>query len=192
MRTSAIALLAAAALSLAACGDDEEDAASTTPTATAPPFTTATTPSVPKTTTAAAASVDNPRRLRISKDVSKKPEIPKPRGAAPTSLLQRDIVDGKGRTARRGDMVRVHYVGVLFDTGEQFDASWDAERPFPFTLGRQEVIPGWDQGVAGMKVGGRRLLIIPPSLAYGSAGQGPIPPNATLVFVVDLLDVERG
>lgn len=186
MRRPAIALLATAALGVAACGDDEEDTAGGT-TATAAPFTTATTPPTPTTRTV--RNSDNAARLKISKDVSRKPKIPKPTGAPPTSLQQRDIVVGKGRTARRGDMLRMHYVGVLFDTGEQFDASWDSNRPFSFTLGAQEVIPGWDDGIRGMKVGGRRLLAIPPSLAYGATGQGPIPPNAALVFVVDLLNV---
>ncbi len=99
-----------------------------------------------------------------------------------------DVVDGKGRAAKAGDNLVVHYVGVLYKTGKQFDASWDGGRPFPFTLGQGAVIPGWDQGLQGMKVGGRRLLIIPPDLAYGAQGQGSIGPNETLVFVVDLLN----
>ena len=189
MRNPAIALLATAAIALAACGDDESDTASP-PTTTAAPFTTATTPPTPTTRTA--ANIDDARRLKISKDTSSKPKIPKPSGGAPTSLMQRDIVVGKGRTARRGDKLVMHYVGVLHETGEQFDASWDSNRPFSFTLGGMDVIPGWDQGIEGMKVGGRRLLIIPPDLAYGSTGQGPIPPDAALVFVVDLLNVSRG
>ena len=82
----------------------------------------------------------------------------------------------------------VQYVGVNYKTGKEFDASWDRGEPFSFTLGADQVIPGWDQGVAGMKVGGRRELIIPPQLGYGSTGEPPaIPPNETLIFVVDLL-----
>jgi len=85
--------------------------------------------------------------------------------------------------------VTVQYVGVDYKTGKQFDASWDRGEPFPFTLGNSEVIPGWEQGVEGMKVGGRRELIIPPQLAYGSTGSPPlIAPNETLVFVIDLLE----
>jgi peptidylprolyl isomerase len=87
--------------------------------------------------------------------------------------------------------VSVQYVGVNFSNGQQFDASWDSGQPFEFPLGGGSVIPGWDQGVEGMKVGGRRELIIPPDLGYGAQGQPPdIPPNETLVFVIDLLDVK--
>ncbi|MGH2943414.1 MAG: FKBP-type peptidyl-prolyl cis-trans isomerase [Solirubrobacteraceae bacterium] len=121
--------------------------------------------------------------------MSSKPEIPKPSGKPPTKLVTKDIVVGKGRAAQAGDNVVVHYVGVLHRTGEQFDASWDAGSPFAFALGQGNVIAGWDQGVEGMKIGGRRLLTIPPDLAYGEQGQGSIGPNETLVFVVDLLNV---
>lgn len=188
MRARAIALLAAAAVGVGACGDSEDEtdlpaAVPATPAETTPAETTAAAGGTP---TAAA------KKSGISTDMSSKPEIPKPSGKEPTKLVKTDIVKGKGATAKAGDNVVVHYVGVLFSDGEQFDASWDSGRPFPFVLGQGDVIPGWDQGVEGMKVGGRRLLTIPPDLAYGEAGQGSIGPNATLVFAVDLLNVTAG
>jgi peptidylprolyl isomerase len=130
---------------------------------------------------------------RVSRRLERKPTIGQPEGEPPAELVVRDVVRGEGRTARAGDTVTVQYVGVAWSTGEQFDASWDAGQPFTFPLGAQQVIPGWDQGVAGMRVGGRRELVIPPDLAYGPAGSPPaIGPNETLVFAVDLVEVERG
>lgn len=124
-------------------------------------------------------------------DTSVKPVIEVPEEDPPTELETEDIVSGDGATAEAGDQLTMQYVGVLYDTGEQFDASWDTGQPFQFELGAGNVIPGWDEGIEGMKVGGRRQLTIPPDLAYGPAGQPPdIGPNATLVFVVDLLDVK--
>jgi peptidylprolyl isomerase len=164
MPTRALALLAAVAALASAgagCGGDGEEQ-----TATAP---------------------DEPQSTAISTDLTTKPEIPRPTGDPPADLVTEDVVVGDGRTARRGDRVTVHYVGVNFSTGEQFDASWDSGQPLTFPLGRGQVIPGWDRGVAGMRVGGRRKLVIPPQLAYGAQGYPPaIPPNETLVFVVDL------
>ncbi|MCP5024669.1 MAG: peptidylprolyl isomerase [Actinomycetia bacterium] len=122
-------------------------------------------------------------------DPGPKPEVELPDGEAPTELVIEDLVDGDGAEAAPGDEVEVHYVGVLFDTGEQFDASWDRGQTFSFKLGQGEVIQGWDQGFAGMKVGGRRMLTIPSDLAYGPAGSGTIGPDATLVFVVDLVSI---
>jgi peptidylprolyl isomerase len=120
-----------------------------------------------------------------------KPKVTVPKGAPPKKLKVKDLEEGNGASAKAGDAVTVNYVGVNYKTGKEFDASWDRGEPFTFTLGAGEVIPGWDQGVAGMKVGGRRELIIPPSLGYGSAGAPPaIPPNETLIFVVDLVSVE--
>ena len=103
-------------------------------------------------------------------DTSVKPEIPKPSGSPPRKLEKEDIVKGKGPAAKAGDTVVVHYAGVSFSTGEEFDASWNAGQPFSFPLGGGAVIPGWDEGVAGMRKGGRRQLTIPPELAYGAAG----------------------
>jgi len=129
----------------------------------------------------------------VSADLSAKPTIEVPSGPAPSELVTKDIVTGDGATAEQGDTVKVQYVGVDYATGKQFDASWDSGKPFSFQLGAGNVIPGWDQGVEGMKVGGRRELIVPPELAYGAQGQPPtIGPNATLIFVVDLLDVKSG
>jgi peptidylprolyl isomerase len=124
-------------------------------------------------------------------DTDVKPAIDKPTGSPPDKLVKEDIVKGKGRAAKSGDTVSVQYVGVNFSNGQEFDASWDRGQPFSFPLGAGQVIPGWDKGVAGMKVGGRRQLTIPPELGYGAQGSPPaIPPNETLVFVVDLLEIQ--
>lgn len=166
MRTGRIiALVAAAVVALAGCGSSQK-AGSSEP-----------------------GSVSLPAE---STDINVKPVIPKPEGEPPVGLQARDVVQGNGATAESGDQVTVDYVGVSWSTGEQFDASWDNGRPFPFRLGAGEVIPGWDQGVSGMRVGGRRQLVIPPDLAYGPQGRPPvIGPNETLVFVVDLKKVKK-
>jgi peptidylprolyl isomerase len=120
-----------------------------------------------------------------------KPKVTVPKGAPPKKLVIEEIEKGSGATAKSGDEVTVQYVGVNYKNGKEFDSSWSRNQPFSFNLGAGEVIPGWDQGIAGMKVGGRRELIIPPSLAYGSAGAPPsIGPNETLIFVVDLLEAK--
>jgi peptidylprolyl isomerase len=120
-----------------------------------------------------------------------KPEITVPKGKAPKELVVNDIERGAGKAAQTGDQVTVQYVGISFLNGRQFDASWDRGEPFEFQLGAGSVIPGWDQGVTGMRVGGRRQLVIPPDLAYGADGQPPtIGPNETLVFVIDLVSVQ--
>ncbi len=123
--------------------------------------------------------------------MNEKPEVVVPSGQAPSYQLEReDLVVGDGAEATAGSIVEVHYVGVSWKTGEQFDASWDRGSTFKFGLGKGQVIAGWDQGVAGMKVGGRRRITIPPMLAYGKRGAGRvIGPDETLVFVVDLLGV---
>ncbi|MEV3992269.1 FKBP-type peptidyl-prolyl cis-trans isomerase [Streptomyces sp. NPDC049837] len=120
-----------------------------------------------------------------------KPEIDFPEGPAPTELQIEDIWEGDGPEAKAGATVQVHYVGVAFSTGEEFDASWNRGKPLAFQLGAGQVIQGWDQGVQGMKVGGRRKLTIPPHLAYGDrgAGGGVIAPGETLIFVCDLVAV---
>jgi peptidylprolyl isomerase len=119
-----------------------------------------------------------------------KPDVTIPEGHPPTELGIEDLELGDGHEATSGREVEVHYVGVSWSSGRQFDASWDRGEPFSFRLGAGQVIPGWDQGVAGMRIGGRRRLTIPPALAYGSRGAGGvIGPDETLVFVVDLLDV---
>jgi peptidylprolyl isomerase len=117
-----------------------------------------------------------------------KPEIDFPEGAAPKDLEITDVWEGDGKVAGPGDTVDVHYVGVAFSSGEEFDASWNRGEPLRFRLGVGQVIAGWDQGVQGMKVGGRRKLVIPPHLAYGERGApGAIKPNETLIFVCDLV-----
>lgn len=121
----------------------------------------------------------------------RRPEVAIPAEAAPAELVVDEEVVGDGAEAVSGSEVTVHYVGVSWSTGAQFDASWDRMEPFRFSLGRGQVIQGWDDGVVGMKVGGRRRLTIPAHLGYGSAGAGGvIAPNETLVFVVDLLAVD--
>ena len=163
--SAALAALVAALLAtaLAACGDDEDGSSA-------------------GTTTAA-----EERPAAITKELDVKPRIPKPSGPPPTELVKEDIVVGKGPAAKPGDRVTVHYVGVTFTYGDQFDASWDKQRPFTFELGKGNVIQGWEQGVPGMKVDGRRMLTIPADMAYGAQGQPPeIPPNEPLVFVIDL------
>jgi peptidylprolyl isomerase len=160
-----LALIAAvcAVLAVAACGDDDSSAESTTSTTTE-------------------ASAEPPQT---------KPNVTVPKGAPPTQLETKDLVEGSGAEAKAGNQVTVQYVGVNYKNGKEFDASWDRGEPFSFALGAGEVISGWDQGVAGMKVGGRRELIIPPELAYGEAGAPPaIGPEETLIFVVDLVAVK--
>ena len=119
-----------------------------------------------------------------------KPEIDFPDGPPPSDLEVTDITPGEGTEATSGKTVSVHYVGVAHSSGEEFDASYNRGEPLSFRLGVGQVIAGWDQGVAGMRVGGRRRLVIPPQLAYGDRGAGGvIQPGETLIFVVDLLDV---
>jgi len=119
-----------------------------------------------------------------------KPVVRIPDGAPPSELQIEDVVHGDGTEAVAGTTCSMHYVGVSWSSGTQFDASWDRGSPFSFQLGAGMVISGWDQGVAGMKVGGRRRLTIPPEMGYGARGAGgAIGPNETLVFVVDLLGV---
>ena len=122
---------------------------------------------------------------------NEKPEIDIPDGQSPSYQLEiDDIAVGDGEEARSGHTVEVHYVGVSWSNGQEFDASWDRGDTFKFGLGKGQVIPGWDQGVAGMKVGGRRRITIPPDLGYGKRGAGGvIGPDETLVFVVDLIGV---
>jgi FKBP-type peptidyl-prolyl cis-trans isomerase len=174
----------AASLALAACGGGTKTApipsgAPGEATVTSAAITTPK-PSPPTPAIKALAA-------QAGSDTKTKPKIPKPTGKPPTSLIEDDIVTGTGKAATSGDSVTVDYVGVSWSTGKEFDSSWKRKQTFPFTLGQGSVIRGWDQGVAGMKVGGRRMLVIPPDLAYGASGSPPsIGPNETLVFVIDL------
>ncbi len=124
-------------------------------------------------------------------DSTTKPDVSVPAGDPPGELQVTDLVEGTGDEAVAGSTVHVHYVGVSWSTGQQFDASWDRGAPLAFPLGAGRVIQGWDDGVTGMKVGGRRQLVIPPHLAYGDRGAGGvIAPGETLVFVCDLEQVD--
>ncbi len=123
-------------------------------------------------------------------DTNERPAVTVPEGELPTELVIVDEVEGQGAEAVAGAQVQVDYVGVSWSTGREFDASWNRNQPLAFTLGRGEVIQGWDSGVAGMRVGGRRTIIIPPHLGYGAAGAGGvIAPNETLIFTVDLRSI---
>ena len=126
-------------------------------------------------------------------DLNVKPVIPKPQGNPPGTMQVRDVVQGTGKAAESGDKLTVQYVGVSWSTGQEFDSSWSRGKPpFNFKLGAGMVIPGWDQGLVGMKQSGRRELVIPPNLAYGPQGQPPaIAPNETLIFVIDLQKVKK-
>jgi peptidylprolyl isomerase len=139
-----------------------------------------------ESTTAAATTPES-----APAEVPDKPKVNVPKGAPPTELEVEDLEEGDGDEAKAGDQISVHYVGVDYETGKEFDSSYERGEAFPLQLGSGQVIPGWDEGLEGMKEGGRRQLIIPPDLAYGKQGQPPdIGPNATLVFVIDLVSVE--
>ena len=160
-----------AALAVAGCGGDDET-------------TTEATDSAATTTESSGSSESS------ASPEGQKPTITVPSGAPPKKLEIDDLRVGSGPEAKAGDEVTVQYVGVGYDSEEEFDASWDRGEPFTFQLGAGMVIPGWDQGVEGMKVGGQRELTIPAELAYGPAGSPPaIGPNETLIFVVDLVSV---
>jgi peptidylprolyl isomerase len=123
-----------------------------------------------------------------------KPPVTVPPGPAPKELVRDDLITGTGAFAEPGQVVTVQYVGVHFTNGKEFDSSWKTGHPLTFQLGGEEVIAGWDEGVVGMRVGGRRELVIPPDLAYGPGGDGTgvIGPDETLVFVIDLISVAGG
>jgi len=122
--------------------------------------------------------------------INVKPEVEVPSGPPPKELETIDLIEGTGPEAKAGDNVSVQYVLVDYKSGKEIESSWERNEPFPFVLGSSSVIPGWEQGVEGMKAGGRRELIIPPELAYGAEGSPPIEPNATLIFVVDMVSIE--
>jgi peptidylprolyl isomerase len=178
-----VTLLAALVIALAGCGSDSSkesaaDAAANRAQSEATEQPAASQPKPPVaekvTPTAAEASL------------SKKPKVPKGSGDAPTKLVVQDLISGSGAAVKDGDQVSVEYVGVLFKNGKEFDSSW-GKQPFTFPVGQSQVIPGWDQGLLGMRVGGRRKLIVPADLAYGAQGSPPgIGPNEPLIFDVDL------
>lgn len=190
----ALPALAASTFALTGCGGSLEPGVADRAYSAGLTETTAAATTTPATTAAAPTTVGAARTGTISTDVAKEPDVPKPTGAAPTKLEVRDVVPGKGTAIASGDTAKVRYVGVLFANAKQFDASWKRGRAtFDFPLGQSQVIKGWDEGIVGMKPGGRRELIIPSDLAYGASGQGAdIPANAPLVFVVDLVGVTKG
>jgi peptidylprolyl isomerase len=178
VRTKLITLTIALALGagVAGCGDDDDSGDETA----AQPTATATETPAPEPFDGKALASE------VSDDVNSKPEVPALEGEPPAELVTEDIVKGKGRAAKAGDMLTMQYVGVSWSTNQQFDASWDRGEPFQFQLGAGMVIPGWDEGLVGIRRGGRRLLVIPPEMGYGPQGSPPaIAPNETLVFVVD-------
>jgi peptidylprolyl isomerase len=169
-RHAIIPLLAAAVAGLAGCGGSSTAAG--VETAPSGGATEASVPATPKPPPA----------------LANKPVVTVPTGPAPAKLVTKDLVTGTGKTVKPGQTVTVNYVGDLYKTGKEFDSSWKTGQPATFPLTPGGVIAGWVQGIPGMKVGGRRELIIPASLAYGKTGRPPtIPPNSPLVFVVDLL-----
>lgn len=172
-RRSMLALLSVAVVALAAgCGSSKKN---DTSSSTSTPSTDTSQP------TTAAPATAKPRP---------KPKVKVPAGKPPKKLVITDLIPGTGPATKAGDPITVNYIGVDFSGGKMFDNSYDHGQAFPFQLGGGQVIPGWDQGLVGMKVGGRRELIIPSNLAYGAQGQPPtIKPNETLVFVVDLLSI---
>lgn len=194
-RHAFVALLVAATVSLTACGGEDQKYASAIdgdPSTTIPAELASLEPKPardPNTPLPATTNVSG-----VSTDLKVKP-VAKISGDAPDELQGQDVVAGSGEVAKTGDTVQVQYVGQLFDGGKEFDTSWTsatkAGEPVEFTLGEGGVLKGWDEGVPGMKVGGRRVLMIPADLAYGSAGSAPnIPADAPLVFVIDLKKID--
>jgi peptidylprolyl isomerase len=162
---------ALAALALAACGGSTAPGVQLAPSAGATAASVPTTPKVPPA-------------------ISNKPSVTPPKDCNVKRLIKKDLISGSGQVAQAGQTVTVNYVGVLCKTGQEFDSSWKRNQTFTTALSPGGVIQGWVQGIPGMRVGGRRELIIPPNLAYGKRGSGStIPPNSTLVFVVDLISV---
>jgi peptidylprolyl isomerase len=178
-------ILACLALVVAGCGDDS----STSTTSSGDTTSEAEAPQNEETTTEEDDEAASDKPSPGAEGEGFVPKVKVPNGPPPKQLEIQDLKQGSGAAAKAGDEVGVEYIGVLFKTGGTFDANWESES-FVFTLGEGEVIPGWDEGLVGMKVGGERKLIIPPEMAYGKAGAYPsIPPNETLVFQVKLNEV---
>ena len=184
-RYPVVALLLAAGL-IAGCGgsSNSDTAKIQLPTSQSQTLTYSAT-STTTTSTSTTPAVTTP----TSGPLSKEPKITVPKTPAATKLVTTDLVKGTGTTAKTGDTVTVNYVGALYKTGKVFDASWSRNTTFNTALLSTAVIQGWVDGIPGMKVGGRRELIIPPALAYKNVSQGVIPANSTLIFIVDLLKV---
>ncbi len=174
MRNRALPILGAVAVAgaLAACGSSKAPGVQPAPSGGSAQASVPTTPTPPP-------------------QLQSKPTVAVPKSCPTKGLVTKDLIPGTGQAAKAGQTITVNYVGVLCKTGTEFDSSWKRNQPFTTALTQGSVIPGWVQGIPGMKVGGRRELIIPANLAYGKAGSPPtIPANAPLVFVVDLLSVQ--
>jgi peptidylprolyl isomerase len=181
-----LALIMIACLALAAAGCGGGDDSSTAGESTA---STETTAGESNASTEGSSSAGGVKKSSGGKKT--KPTVTVPKNVSPDKFAIKELEEGTGAEAKKGDEVTVQYVGVGYDSEEEFDSSWSRNEPFPFTLGAGEVIKGWDLGVEGMKVGGRRELLIPGKLAYGPEGRPPvIGPNETLIFVIDLLAVK--
>lgn len=187
MRKASLTIMSVCALGagLAACGGSTAPGVQTAPSG-GPTQAAATATTTTTATTATTPTVNTP----TSGPLSKEPAVTVPKGSPPKHLVVKDLIKGNGKVAQDGSTITVNYVGVLYKNGKVFDASWKRHQTFSIPLTAGSVIQGWVDGIKGMKVGGRRELIIPPSLGYKAAGSPPtIPPNATLIFVVDLLSV---
>lgn len=160
-------------LSIASCGGGSDDSSTTQ-----------------STDSAAATEADTGTTASNPTSESTKPKVTVPKGVPENEFAFRDVKEGKGAGAKAGDKLSVQYVGIGYKTGKEFDSSWGESEPFTFTLGSGDVIEGWDRGLVGMKVGGRREMVIPAKLAYGSQGTSSVAPDETLVFVVELLAIE--
>jgi len=184
----AIALLAVAGLVVASCGSSSKTSSSTSPSATASPEATTSPTGGAATTPGQSSQAGGPPAVANASNLSAKPQIAAGTPPKPSQLVVKDLVVGTGAKAAASATVRVQYVGVNYDNGQEFDSSWSRGQPADFPLAN--VIPGFSQGIVGMKVGGRRELVIPPVLGYGAQGSPPqVGPNETLVFVIDLLAV---
>ncbi len=181
-----LALCAALATAIAGCGGSSDSSTSSTESS-------ASTEAGESSTKSGESSEESGGSVPKASPNEKKtkPTVTVPKGISPNTFATKELEEGTGPEAKKGDEVTVQYVGVGYDSEKEFDSSWSRKEPFSFTLGAGEVIKGWDQGVEGMKVGGRRELLIPGELAYGAEGRPPsIAPNETLIFVIDLLSVK--
>jgi peptidylprolyl isomerase len=174
LRTWTLVALAASGLGLAACGSSSSSS-------------TATTSATATTIKPGIGTISDPSAAGT---IGLEPTITVPPGSPPNQLQTKDLIVGTGPAIKDGDKATVQYVGVAYSSKKVFDSSWSRNQPFSFTLGAGTVIPGWEEGIVGMQVGGRREIIIPPSLAYGPTSPGSgIAANDTLIFIVDLLKI---